>query len=73
MLAYDAGLGRLYVMAESGVMAVLAVKDASVSLLGRRRLAANAHSAAVDPGTHLLYVPLQSIGGRPILRVYAPT
>jgi DNA-binding beta-propeller fold protein YncE len=73
VLAYDAGLGRLYVMAESGVTAVLAVKDGSVSLLGRRMLAANAHSVAVDPGTHLLYVPLHSVGGRPILRVYAPT
>jgi DNA-binding beta-propeller fold protein YncE len=73
VLAYDAGLGRLYVMAERGVAAVLAVNDGSVSLLGRRMLAANAHSVAVDPGTHLLYVPLHSVGGRPILRVYAPT
>lgn len=73
VVAYDAGLGRLYVMAESGVVAAFEVRARSVSLLGRRKLAANAHSAAVDPQSHLLYVPLASVGGHPVLRVFSPS
>jgi hypothetical protein len=29
----------------------------------------HAHSVAVDARTHLVYFPLQDVGGRPILRV----
>jgi hypothetical protein len=29
----------------------------------------NAHSVSVDPTTHLVYFPLQDVGGRPRLRV----
>jgi len=69
VLVGDPGLARLYVMAESGVVTAVALRDGSVSLLARRKLGPDAHSAAVDPGTHLLYVPLQAVGGRPVLRV----
>jgi hypothetical protein len=33
----------------------------------------HAHSVAVDPRTHLLYFPLQDIGGRPVLRIMEGT
>lgn len=72
VLAYDPGLGRLYVMAESGVVAVLEVHNGSVSLLARRKLAAKAHSVAVDLQTHAVYVPLEAAGARPILRLLLP-
>ena len=31
-----------------------------------------AHSVAVDPNTHLVYLPLANLGGRSVLRVLAP-
>ena len=72
VLAFDPVLGRLYVAAESGVVAVLEERDGSLVQLGWYR-APKAHSVAVDPATHRVYVPLANVGGRPILRVLAPT
>jgi DNA-binding beta-propeller fold protein YncE len=73
VLAFDPGLGRLYVASESGVVAVFELKGKDLQLLGRKFLAYEAHSVAVDPATHLVYFPLQSIHGRGVLRVMAPT
>ena len=32
--------------------------------------APHAHTVAVDPRTHRVYLPLENIGGRPVLRIY---
>jgi hypothetical protein len=32
-----------------------------------------AHTVSVDPDTHLVYFPLENIGGHPILRIMKPT
>jgi hypothetical protein len=32
----------------------------------------HAHSVAVDPATHLVYFPLENVGGQPVLRIMAP-
>ncbi len=73
VLAFDAGLGRLYVAAESGVVAVFQEQNGSVTKLGQALLAANAHTVAVDQETHRIYFPLENVGGHPVLRVMAPT
>lgn len=70
VLDLDPSLGRLYVAAESGVVAVFAERDRSLVPLGRYR-ARGAHSVAVDPSTHRVYLPLASVGGRPVLRILA--
>ena len=72
-LALDPGLGRLYVSAESGVVAVFAETKTSARPLGQAFLATEAHTVAVDPKTHLVYFPLQ-IGstGRPQLLIMKP-
>jgi hypothetical protein len=31
----------------------------------------HAHTVSVDPRTHLVYLPLQNIDGRPLLRIMA--
>ena len=69
VLAFDSTLRRLYVSAESGVVGVFAETARSVRPLGLRFLAAEAHSVAVDPQTHLVYFPLQqgSTGGPQLL------
>src|SRR5256886_3837789 len=70
VLAFDPTLGRLYVAAESGVVAVFEERDGSLAQLGWYR-APKAHSVAVDPVTHRVYLPLADVSGRPALRVLA--
>lgn len=73
VLAFDPGLGRLYVASESGVVAVFELEGGGLRLLGQKLLAQEAHSVSVDPVTHLVYFPLQNIRGRGVLRVMSPT
>src|SRR5438094_5321110 len=70
--AFDSALGRLYVAAESGVVAVFEERDGSLVQLGWYR-APRAHSVAVDPATHRVYVPLANVSGHPVLRVLVPS
>src|SRR5437773_3110841 len=72
VLAFDPALGRLYVAAESGVVAVFEERDGSLVQLGWYR-AAKAHSVAVDPATHRVYLPLADVSGHPVLRVLVPS
>ena len=72
VLAFDPSLGRLYVAAESGVVAVFEERDGSLAQLGWYR-AAKAHSVAVDPATHRVYLPLADVSSRPVLRVLVPS
>jgi YVTN family beta-propeller protein len=72
VLAYDPGLGYLYVAAESGIVSVFEAKARQVSKLADLRLGPNAHVVAVDPETHKTYFPLQNLDGRPILRIMRP-
>jgi DNA-binding beta-propeller fold protein YncE len=74
VLAFDSSLRRLYVSAESGVVAVFAETKSSARPLGTAFLATEAHTVAVDPTTHFVYFPLQ-IGstGRPQLLIMKPT
>jgi DNA-binding beta-propeller fold protein YncE len=72
VLAFDQGLGRLYVAAESGVVAVFAERNGMLAQLGWYR-APQAHSVAVDPATHRVYLPLANVSGHPVLRVLVPS
>jgi DNA-binding beta-propeller fold protein YncE len=68
VLAVDPVLGRLYVAAESGVVAVFSV-NSNVRRIAQGFFAPDAHSVAVDPMTQLVFFPLEDISGRPVLRV----
>lgn len=73
VLAFDSSLRRLYVSAESGVVAVFAETHTSAKSLGLAFLATEAHTVAVDPTTHLVYFPLQSGStGKPELLIMKP-
>lgn len=73
VLAFDPGLQRLYAASETGTVAVFGVTaDRSATELGRGFLAPSAHSVAVDPATHRVYFPLESVRGHPVLRVMEP-
>jgi DNA-binding beta-propeller fold protein YncE len=71
VLAFDPGLHRLYVAAESGVVTVFEEQGEALRRLGEYRAPA-AHSVSVDPMSHRVYLPLSNVGGRPVLRVLAP-
>src|SRR5213078_2103426 len=72
VLAFDPSIARLYVAAESGVVALFEERDGSLVQLGWYR-APRAHSVAVDPTTHRIYLPLADVGGHPVLRVMMPS
>ncbi len=69
--AYDPGLQRVYVACEDGTLAVIAAAD-PVRKLGQGKPDPSAHTVAVDPATHLVYLPLTDVGARPVLRVMSP-
>lgn len=71
VLAFDPGLRRLYVAAESGTVTVFQLTGRKLRLLGQIHMP-HAHTVAVDPSTHLVYFPLQDVDGHPVLRVMRP-
>jgi YVTN family beta-propeller protein len=72
VLAYDAGVGLLYVASESGTVYQFKVSSQGVTEVGEEAVGANAHTVAVDPATHELYLPLKDAGKAPVLRVMRP-
>jgi len=71
VLAWDAAWRRLYVASESGVLSAFWLDGATLRPLGEVRLP-HAHTVSVDPRTHRVYLPLENMNGRPVLRVYEP-
>lgn len=71
VLAWDPSWRRLYVAAESGALAAYWLDGNALRPLGEMR-APHAHTVSVDPRTHFVYVPLENVKGRPVLRIYEP-
>jgi len=71
VLAWDAAWRRLYVASESGVVSTFVVDDKQLHPVGEFRVL-HAHSVAVDPLTHRVYLPLENVEGKPLLRVMVP-
>ena len=72
VLAFDKGLGRLYVSAESGVISIFDERGRNLEKVGEGLFAVNAHTIAVDQRTHRIYLPLQNVNGKPVLRIAIP-
>jgi streptogramin lyase len=72
ILALDPGSRRLFVAAESGAIVAFDIRSDSLVPLPTYRVR-HAHSVAVDPATHLLYIPLEDYSGRPVMRILAVT
>ena len=71
VLAFDPGLKRLYVSAESGKVTVF--REAGRDLVSEGTLSIpHAHTVCVDPKSHLVYFPLENTAGRPLLRIMEP-
>lgn len=71
VLAFDPGLKLLYVSAESGHVTVFREHGKALMKVGQFSMP-HAHTVCVDPGTHLVYFPLENVGGRPVLRIMEP-
>ena len=72
VLAFDPGLKRLYVSAESGNVFVFRENGKSLVMEGNMSIS-HAHTVCVDPNTHFVYFPLENIDGHPLLRIMEPT
>ncbi|WP_427174749.1 YncE family protein [Arthrobacter sp. 92] len=72
VLAFDTGLHRLYLASESGVVSVFDEQNRTLVPKASGKLAHNAHTVAVDQGTHRVYFPLENIDGHPVLRIMEP-
>jgi DNA-binding beta-propeller fold protein YncE len=71
VLAWDPSLRRLYVASESGPLSVFWLDGQALRPIGEVR-APRAHTVSVDPRTHFVYLPLENVHGRPVLRIYEP-
>jgi DNA-binding beta-propeller fold protein YncE len=71
VLAFDPGLKRLYVSAESGTVFVFEESGRELRVLGQLYMP-HAHTVSVDPTTHLVYFPLENVDGHPLLRIMKP-
>jgi YVTN family beta-propeller protein len=72
VLAFDRGLNRLYVSTESGTLTIFDVRGRGLVKVGEGFYAPKAHTVAVDSRTHRVYLPLEDVGGHPVLRIAEP-
>jgi len=73
VLAADPGIKRLYIASESGMLSVIDTSDAAKPVaLGETMAGRNAHSVAVDPVTHQIFLPLRDLDGKAAMRILAP-
>jgi DNA-binding beta-propeller fold protein YncE len=71
VLAFDPGLKRVYVSAESGTVTVFQLSGHDLKQMAQFNMP-HAHTVSVDPKTHLVYFPLENAGGKPLLRIMKP-
>ena len=71
VLAWDPEWRRLYVAAEGGLLSAFWLDGTTLHPVGEVRLP-HAHTVSVDPRTHRVYLPLEDIEGKPVLRIYQP-
>jgi DNA-binding beta-propeller fold protein YncE len=69
VLAFDNGWRRLYVACESGTVSIFDEHGRSLYKVAEGFAANEAHTVAVDPQTHRLYLPLEDVNGQPVLRI----
>ncbi len=73
VLAIDPVARRLYVAGESGALSTFDITAAVAPIpLGDTFVGPDAHSVAIDPSSHRLYLPLADIDGQSVMRVLAP-
>jgi YVTN family beta-propeller protein len=70
LMALDSGWHYLYVASESGVVSVFDEHGRALKKLNEGFVdPGGAHTIAVDQETHYIYLPLENVGGIPVLRI----
>jgi hypothetical protein len=69
VLSLDSKRGHLVVASESGTVSVFSRGPLGWKKSGEQYVAYRAHTVAIDPRTGLVYLPLQEISGKPVLRI----
>jgi YVTN family beta-propeller protein len=70
LMALDSGWHYLYVASESGVVSVFDEHGRALKKLNEGFVdPGGAHTIAVDQETHYMYLPLENVGGIPVLRI----
>jgi YVTN family beta-propeller protein len=70
LMALDSGWHYLYVASESGVVSVFDEHGRTFTKLNEGFVdPGGAHTIAVDQKTHYIYLPLENVGGIPVLRI----
>lgn len=72
VLAFDPGNRRLYVATESKLVSIFELRGGALTKIEDLAVAPRAHSVSVNPENHEVYLPLQNVGGRPVLRIMRP-
>lgn len=73
VLAIDPAAKRLYVAGEAGTLSTYDIANPAAPVaLGDTFIGPNAHSVAVDPATHRLYLPIADLNGRAVMRILMP-
>jgi len=72
VLALDSSLGRLYVAAEGGQLAVFDIAGPTLKKIAQGSAGPSAHTVSVDSQTHVVYLPLTNLNGHPVLREMEP-
>ncbi len=69
VLALDSTWHLLYVASETGVLSVFEESGRALRKMYEGFVAAEAHTVAVDVQTHRIFLPLQEVDGKPLLRI----
>jgi YVTN family beta-propeller protein len=69
VLAEDTNRKVLYVACESGVVSIFQEQGQVMRKVGDQFMAPEAHNIAVDQQTHQVYLPLEEVEGKPVLRI----
>jgi len=69
VLAFDTAKKILYVACENGHVTTFAATRGTLQPLSDTYVGPAAHTIAVDQRSHLLYLPLENLNGKPVLRI----
>jgi hypothetical protein len=73
VLAFDSEKYLLYVACESSIISIFKVARPTFQKVAEGVLPGGAHTIAIDNATHRVFLPLQEVNGKPILRIMQPT
>lgn len=68
VIVLDPTWRALYVASEGGTLSVFEAVGSGLTLIDEVRIP-HAHTVSVDPQTHRVYLPLENVGGRPVLQI----